>query len=158
MLVIGANMANPQKEREKKSLNKPSNQICMVSSFNKSSLRKWIILIFSSCFYTTKQWQQQSRLCLGPLTASAWLFFFFSFLFLNDPLILCSWIPLMSPSTCSLSRASCTCLSSRAAGTSLVFAPMCPSIEWPGFLCPPPLRSARGSPRRSLAAGTSSQV
>lgn len=68
-------------KRERKKYLKPSNQICMVSSFNESSLRKRIILIFSSCFYTTKQRQQQSHLSVGLWLPLLHLFFFLFFFF-----------------------------------------------------------------------------
>lgn len=87
----------------------------------------------------------------GPLVLS--IFFFF-----NDPFSLLLNSSPFSPASPPSSKASCTCLSSHAAGTSWACVPMCPSTGLLDCLCLRPLRPARGSPRRSPAAGTSSQV
>lgn len=52
-------------------------------------------------------------------------------------------------------RPSCTCPSSRAAGTCAAAAPTCPATGSPGCSCPPRCRSGRASPPRCPAAGTS---
>lgn len=56
---------------------------------------------------------------------------------------------------CLRARPSCTCPSSRAAGTCAAAAPTCPATGSPGCSCPPRCRSGRVSPPRCPAAGTS---
>lgn len=56
---------------------------------------------------------------------------------------------------CLRTRPSCTCPSSRAAGTCAAAAPTCPATGSPGCSCPPRCRSGRASPPRCPAAGTS---